>query len=265
MKPILPAIAVLAAFAAPVFADPLPTLDVPHTTLTPKLDASPDDPAWANAAKIPSMASSLMLDGKTPPAVPPTTVQALWDADYLYVRFTAADDEIYTPFTDRDAFHYRGDVAEIFFDPVGDDRFFYEIQLSPRGGILDQYVAITADPRSDEYGRILPDVRSNNYWANLSWNCDGMKTATKILQTNGKDSGWIAEFALPAKTVLKRLGQNQFVPETVRANFLRYEWPKPAKNGPRETLIAQNWSAVVYGCPHQSPARMGYLKLQPGK
>lgn len=246
-------------FVLPAAAEPLPAIEVPFTKSPPTLTAEPKDLAWTAAAVIPSMASSLILNAPQP-AVPPTEVRALWDENFLYVRFTCTDDEIFTPFTKRDGFHYQGDVAEIFFDCLGDGRFFYEIQLSARGGILDQYVAITADPRTDEYGKIYPDVRQNNYWANLSWNCPGLRTATKVLEENGKVQGWIAEFALPAKTMMQRAGATKFSPGTVRANFLRYEWPKKPGTSARD-LVAQNWSTVLFGNPHQSPARMGYLHL----
>lgn len=253
-------IALLAALIiVPAKAEPLPVLSVPFAASAPRLDASPDDPAWEKAAVIEQLTHSRINEG-TPPAVPPTRVLALWDRDYIYVRFIATDDELYVPFQNRDEFHYQGDVAEVFFDPVGDGRLYYEIQLSAKGGILDQYIALTDAPVYNEDGRFTPEFHSKNFWANIAWNCEGLKTATSLLEKDGRFTGWIAEFALPAKTLLKRTGQKNFSAGTLRANFLRYEWVR--KDGEKRNLIPMNWSPVLFGCPHISPGRMGFLKLQ---
>lgn len=238
---------------------PLPLLGVPHAAVAPRLDASADDPAWRGGAVIEAMTSSIIPDGKTS-RVPATQVRVLWDKDYVYVRFVCTDAEIFTPFTERDALHYQGDVVEAFVDPVGDGRHYYEFQLSARGGILDQYIVISTEPRTDQYGCLLPEIRLRDYWDNLAWNCEGLRTATRILQDKERDIGWIAELALPAKTLLRRTGQTTFAPGPLRANFLRYDWPLRA--GGKRELVAQNWSPVLFGSPHKSAARMGFLQLK---
>jgi hypothetical protein len=244
------------------FAEPLPVLSVPKAIQIPRMDASVDDPAWRFAAKNNGLTPPRGHDEKTPPS-PPTQVSVLWDAKYLYVRFESRDNEVTTPFQERDAFHYLGDVAEIFLDPVGDGRQYYEFQLSPRGGILDQYIVLSDDPIYDPNGRFTPEFKACSYWANLAWNCDGLLTSAKILQQDGRND-WIVEFALPASTVLKRLGQTEFKPGTLRANFLRYDWQFLA-NPEKRDLVPINWSPVLFGCPHISPGRMGFLELAEAK
>jgi hypothetical protein len=258
MKFTLSVLALLAVAASPVRAQSLPVLEVPFAIIAPKLSASPTDPAWEKAAKTEKLTHSFS-PGVTPPPVPATQTYVLWDKDYLYVRFVATDNEIYTPFTERDALHYQGDVAEVFFDPVGDGRLYYEFQLSARGGILDQYIAITGDPVYNEFGRFTPEFHKKNFWSNIAWNCEGLRTATQQLEQDGHVTGWIAEFALPAPIVLKRTGQTNFAPGTLRANFLRYEW---VKNEGKRDLLPMNWSPVLFGCPHISPGRMGFLVLK---
>jgi hypothetical protein len=248
-----------AALSAPALAEPLPVLSVSHAQSTPRLDASLDDPTWKNAATINGLLPPLTPEGK-PPLPLYTQVLAQWDADYLYVRFICDDSEIYTPFTERDAFHYQGDVSEVFLDPVGDGRQYFEFQLSPRGGILDQYIVLSDPPIYNEWGRLTTECKERSYWANLAWNCDGLKTASRLIERDGHAVGWVSEFALPAKSVLKRLGKTQFTPQTLRANFMRYDWPQD-KAGKRE-LIQANWSPVLLGCPHISATRMGFLQLQ---
>lgn len=246
----------------------LPTLRVPYAPLKPRLEAAADDPAWALAGTIGALVPSIVPGGQSPP-VAATRVKALWDTDYLYVRFEATDTDIVTPFTARDANHYMGDVAEIFLDVVGDGRHYCEFQLSARGGLLDQYIVLSAEPRTDAYGCLLNDVRARDFWVNTAWNCDGLKTATRVLQADQPGTapgttptGWIAEMALPARAVLTRLGQTQFAPATLRANFLRYDWPQDPITGKRN-LVPANWSPVLSGSPHKSAARMGFLQLEP--
>lgn len=258
----------MAASAEPVppFSAPpatLPVLTVPHATLTPQMEAAPDDPAWRSAGEIDALTSSL-IPGKALPAVPPTRVLALWDKEFLYVRYVATDNEVFTPHSERDALQFQGDVAEFFFDAVGDGRQYFEFQLSARGGVLDQNITITTAPRTDEYGCLLNDIRLRDYWANLSWDCEGLRTAARVLRENGHETGWIAEYAFPAQALLQRLGQTSFAPGTLRANFLRYDWPKDPVTGVRN-LVAENWSPVLFGSPHKSAARMGFLKLVAGK
>jgi hypothetical protein len=260
LKSSLLSITLLLSAIGLTFADPLPTLSIPKATQTPRLDASPEDPAWQNAARIDGLLPSLVPDGKTPPS-PPTQVLVQWDVDFLYVRFVCKDNDITTPFSNRDEFHYLGDVAEVFFDPVGDGRHYYELQLSPRSGILDQYIVLSDDPIYDENGRFTPEFKARSYWANLAWNCDGLRTAAKIVQQDGRDTGWIVELALPAKTLLKRVGQTEFKPGTLRANFLRYDWQFLTSKEKRD-LVPINWSPVLFGCPHISPGRMGFLQLR---
>jgi hypothetical protein len=259
----LPVIVALTNIVKPTHAEPLPVLLIPKALQAPRLDASLEDSAWQNAAMIDELSPPLIPDGKTLPS-PPTRVLVLWDADFLYVRFIAQDTDINTPFKERDEFHYQGDVAEVFIDPVGDGRQYYEFQLSPRGGIFDQYIVISDNPVYDENGRFTPEFKARSYWPNIAWNCEGLKTATRIIRQGGRDSGWIVELALPAKTILKRIGQAQFKPGTLRANFLRYDWQFISSQEKRD-LVPINWSKVLFGCPHISPGRMGFLKLQDAK
>jgi len=238
----------------------LPSLQVPLAKVTPKVDGDPLDPAWASAAITAPLTPSFLEYG-TEPAAPHTQVKVLWDPDFLYVRFECAATEIYAPYTQHDDPIYKGDAAEVFLDPVGDGRLYYELQSSPNGAIFDQYIAVTAEPRVNQFGMLVGEVASRDFWPNLSWNCDGLKVTGKVQYQGQTVTGWIADFAIPAKQILRRAGKTAFEAGTLRANFLRYEWPAVLPDGKRD-LAALNWSTVVRGCPHISAARMGFLQLQ---
>jgi len=248
----------VAALAVP---EHVPMLEVSETIHAPTLDASPDDAAWNGAAVIAEMTSSL----GTPAALGgplPTRVLLLWDQNYLYVRFICSDDEIYVPFegTARDKPYYRGDAVEVFLDPKGDGRQYFELQVTPANQLLDQTLLVTADRvTSDEHGRLTKDILERDLWPALSYDMPGLRTAAGR-SSDGKQ--WIVDIAIPAEAALKRLGMKHFEPMTLRANLLRYDWPaRTADVKGQRQLNPMNWAAVEFGRPHQSPAAMGVLRL----
>ena len=256
------------AVAAEVVNDaPRPSLDVPHAAVKPKMDGSPTDPAWDAAAKIPQFSVSVGDNTKGLAALP-TEVRVLWDDANLYVRFICTDSEIYSPHTGRDASHYEGDVAEIFFDPKGDQRQYFELQVSPNNQVLDQNILVTCEPKftpalTFDWAFVGKDV-----WYDLAYTLQGFTTATGRFEKDAKPAGWIADAAIPAKASLKRLGTDKFAAGMqMRINFIRYDWPVDTAAGGAEDgagkrkLIAMNWAPVLFGCPHVSPAAMGSIKL----
>jgi len=239
---------------------PRPTLDVPHAAIKPKMNASADDPAWEAAAKITQLGLSIGPNAKGLTPLP-TEVRVLWDEANLYVRFICTDAEIYSPHTGRDASHYEGDVAEIFFDPKDDQRQYFELQISPNNQVLDQLILVTGDPRITPAGTFDWGFVGKDVWYFPEWTMQGFTTATSRLQKDGKETGWLADAAIPAKAALRRLGVGKYSPMTMRINFIRYDWPLGADG--KRNLIPMNWAPVLFGCPHVSPAAMGFIKLLP--
>ena len=232
-----------------------PSIRVPYAAVRPALTAASDDPAWAAAVVIPALGPSIK-ERTAAPVLQATTVRLLWDAEALYIRFDALDNDIHLPFTAHDADLYKGDVAEVFLDVVGDARAYVELQVSPGNATLDQNILVTAaTPRSDPEGRLVGEIRDRDLWFDRSYTMEGLRTAAAI-----RPEGWTVELAIPAKTALRRLGAHEWAAgQHLRANLLRYDWPLKA-DGTRE-LIAMNWAPVIDGCPHLSPQAMGYLEL----
>jgi hypothetical protein len=222
------------------------------------MTGSAADPAWKRAAVI----SGLSLALNSPPDDQPlaTEIRLLWDRDWLYVRFINTGPEPYSPFgVKRDALHYKGDAVEVFLDPVGDGKQYFEFQQSSAGGILDQNTLLTADAESDANGRLTQAVLQRDYWPNLGFDMPGVRNAVG-LSRNGDQHTWIADFAFPAEGILKRTGKKNYEPMTLRINLVRYHWTGPLEDASRK-LVAMNWAPVVFGCPHQSPAAMGTIEL----
>lgn len=243
------------ATAPAALADSLPHIDVPHCTFRPQITAEVDDPAWADAATITDLKPSLGTSRRT--RSQPTTIRLLWDEDHLYFRFICDDDEIYVPFegNQRDRDYYQGDVVELFLDVVGDQRQWYEVQVTPANQVFDQALLLTAEPRWSKNGRLLVDILKRDLWPVPGIDLEGLKTAAS---RSPDAQRWIVDMAVPAKAVLKRLGRETYAPMTLRANLMRYDWQ--LVDGQR-VLHPLNWSVVEFGRPHQSPAAMGYLRL----
>lgn len=220
-----------------------PQVLVPRTAAPPQMKAAPDEAIWDRAALIPHLTMSRGTDATGLQPLP-TSVRLLWDAQYLYLRFRCTDTEIYTPITGRDAELYKGDVVEVFLDPVGDARWYIELQVNPRGDIFDQMFSITTQPRSNAQGRLLDEVLARDWWPNLSWTLDGLRVATQVLPSQNQPKEWIADIAIPAAPLLRRLGKSQFEPMDLRAHFMRYDWAPPLSETQKRRLVAMNWATV---------------------
>ena len=114
----------------PAVPAPLPSIRVPQSLIRPAMTAAADDPAWATAVVIPALGPSVKRDRTVAPVLQATKVKLLWDAEWLYVRFEAVDDDVYVPHAEHDADLYLGDVAEVFLDVVGDARQYFELQVT---------------------------------------------------------------------------------------------------------------------------------------
>ena len=213
------------------------------------MDASPDDSAWSDAAIIPKLTLAVGADARI--KAPRTRVLLLWSKSYLFVRFVCADAEVFTPHRSRDKPHHEGDVAEIFLDPEGRAKRWLEIQVTPRNDVFDKVSSLSIRPRSQRDGVLDPEsmraLRENE-----RFEVAGLRTAARRIP-----GGWIADIAIPAAAITGSFAE-PLKPRKIRANFVRYDWPKSSAG---RRFVPLNWSPVRLGCPHISPARMGVLKL----
>jgi len=252
---LFPFLAVSLAFGDGVSPWPNPpAIEVPLALVKPSLAADPADPAWKRAAVLPAFTRSAQdPEFAGPLPIPRTVVRLLWSPEALYVRFEAEDKDIQTPFTARDAAHYQGDVAEVFLDPAGAQRVWYEFAVTPRNGIADiLHLCTAAVPHSGPDGVLDPNILAHETWDFPEWTCRDLKTAARLVP-----GGWIAEMAIPPQ-VLRSTPYAAFAPGPLRANFLRYDVTGMGDSQQRTLLC---WSQVVFGRPHRSPARMGTLQL----
>ena len=239
---------------------PPPRLHVPHTDTAPLLTGAPDDPAWKKAAVISEMTVSLGLEAQGLTALP-TRAYLLWDANYLYIRFVCEGGSAQSPYKNHDDPLWHADTVEVFLDPKGDGRQWAELEVSPNNVVFDQISVLTAEPESKDNGVLTDQVLSRDWWTDPAWNLEGLRTASGRVRSRGKTAAWIVDMAVPADPLLRRLGIKSFRPMNLRANLLRYETAPQAEGEP--VFIPMNWAPVLHGCPHISPAAMGFLVLDP--
>ena len=234
----------------------LPSLVVPRTSTAPVIDGNTSDAVWRKAAVISGLLPALKVTAKEDLAIQATTVRVLWDEQNLYVAFDCIDDDVFSTGTMKhDDDIYKEDVCEVFLDGKGDGRQYVEIQVSPTGINLDLMYLLTAAAEQGPDLRLSSRVMKTERWCFREWEMPGLQTAAKKT-----DHGWSAEFAIPAEPIMKRLGYSVYRPGLIHAHFMRYDWMRGDGRQERR-LVQQNWSPVLTGNPHNTPALMGRLML----
>jgi len=148
----------------------------------------------------------------------PTTAKMAWDDKYLYVAFDCVDDDIWGVMTKRDDPIYCEEAVEVFIDPEGKGRHYFEIDVSPLNTVVDLMVL---SPTFTGLAAIAS-----------RYDVKGLKTAVKVYGTlnkrDDKDQKWTVEMAIPWSDFK---GRKVNVPpkdgDSWRINLFRIAGPKP--------------------------------------
>jgi hypothetical protein len=113
-----------------------PTLRVTRVTEPIVIDGELDDPGWATAERAETFTQYTPTDMVKPPVE--TIAMVAYDDDNFYVAFIAKDDpaNIRASLQDRDEV-YRDDYVGILFDTFGNNEWYYELFVNPRGVQMD--------------------------------------------------------------------------------------------------------------------------------
>jgi hypothetical protein len=140
------------------------------------LDGVMDEPIWRTAPKIGDLVQRTPLPGRPP--TERTDVTLLSDGDFLYVGVVSYDSEprrvIGTQMA-RDASLAADDRIEILLDTFRDQRSAFYFATNPSGALVDGLVA--------------------NGQLNADWD------AIWNVRTTRTSEGWVAEFAIPFKSL----------------------------------------------------------------
>jgi len=175
-----------------------------------------------------------------------TTAKLLWDDKYLYVAFTCWDPDVFNTYTKRDDPIYAEEAAEIFIDPEGKGRHYWEVDVSPRNVVADLMV--------------LAGGYQGHSGVMSRYNVKGLKTGVKVYGTldnrDDKDEKWTAEMAIPWSDFK---GRKVDVPPKVgdswRVNMFRCERASPG--GEDDQFLSWSLSPGVF---HQ-PKNFGVIRF----
>jgi hypothetical protein len=243
---------------------PPKTYDVPFARQAPKLDGLLDDGEWASAPWSDDFAD---IQG---PSMPQprfrTRMKMLWDDTYLYIAAEMEEPELWASYDQRDMIVFHEHDFEIFIDPDGDAREYYELEVNVLGTIFDLY---------------LHTAYRDGGPADHDWDCAGLRTAINIDGTVNQpgdiDRRWTLEWAIPfASLTPPRLDavveswRGGMVPhphEVWRINFSRVQWQLDVVDGEytkRPGLPEDNWTwTPQWEINMHAPQHWGYVRFLP--
>lgn len=216
----------------------LPTYKAPKRAGDIQVDGALDDPGWKG---VPSTGAFLRT-GDGGQARFRTDARLVWDDEFLYVAFSAADDDVWAKADKKDDPIYQEEVVEIFLDADGDGKTYDELELSPKNVQFDAY---------------FPARRQG---MDLGWD-SGMVTAVKVDGTlnepSDKDRGWTAEMKIPVKALAEVPRWPPQAGDKWRFNLYRLEWFDGRKSNEGSAF-----SPPLVGDFHHLP-RFGFLEFAP--
>jgi hypothetical protein len=170
-----------------------------ETSEAPTIDGDLSDPAWAKGAVIDNFTQR--SPNPYEPATERTVVRILYDENNLYVSFYAYDrapEEIVVRNMQRDGQLFTSDSVMIYIDPGQTRRNAYNFQIGASGG------------RTDELN--LNNTEELTEWDTI-W-----EARARIVQ-----DGWVAEFAIPFKSLSYEPGQTAWGFDVARRIFHKNE------------------------------------------
>src|ERR1051326_1524589 len=127
MTKLLPAILLYPFVAAA--ADVVPThYECPRATSRITIDGKLDDTAWHHAPWT-DWFVDIRGDGGPEPRFR-TRVKMLWDDDYLYIGANLEEPDVWATLTQHDSVIFRDNDFEVFLNPTGDGRNYFEFEMN---------------------------------------------------------------------------------------------------------------------------------------
>jgi hypothetical protein len=224
-------------------AEPI-EVEIPYATAAPQIDGAIDEQPWKEAVALGRFEHTITGDE----ARRGTDVRLLWDTEHLYVAMKAVDDHLQSRYEKHDDELWNEDAFEIFLDPGGDKKHYYEIQVSPAGVVFDSH---------------LRSYRKNrNEWTSAAK--AAVEAAGTLNDPADDDGGWSAELAIPFGTLTEGGGVPPKAGDGWRANFFRVDvtkgkpvysaWSPPLRG---DFHALDRFGSVVFGAPPAPPGDAG--------
>jgi hypothetical protein len=175
-----------------------------HETLViPRAEFDGEEP-WTAPAGCTPVRLRKATDGGAPRLA--TSIAVWFDAEYLTVLFSAADDHTQATQYEHDAPLYEQDVVEVFLAPDALTRYF-ELEVSPRGTTFDALI--------DSPNGVRDGLR-----ADRAWTCQGMWAAIRSVTESDGATTVDTVIRIPFSALERGTPQDG---ETWRGNFFRID------------------------------------------
>jgi hypothetical protein len=188
--------------------------------VAPNLSGAIDDPVWEMA---PWTSDFVDIEGDVKPKPRfRTRAKMLWDDDCFYIAAEMEEPHVWGTLTERDSIIFHDNDFEVFIDPDGDSKSYFELEVNALNTVWDLWLEI---PYRD------------GGQADVKWCIEGLRTAVRVDGTindpSDVDGGWSVEMAIPWKALTDKAGMP--CPPTLgdvwRLNFSRVEWQTTVEDG----------------------------------
>ena len=190
-----------------------------------------------------------------------TRFKMLWDDEHLYIGAELEENNIWANITGHDQIVFHDNDFEIFIDPEGDGRNYFEIEINVLKTVFD---LVMPKPYRD-WGKAFVDWDAKNMIIGID--IDGT-----INKPGDIDKKWTVEFAIPFDAFDFNGTPAQPVSGTIwRMNFSRVEWNTEIKRDQYEkkkdssgkNLPEDNWVWSSQGLINMHyPERWGYVMFK---
>ncbi len=160
------------------------TIRAPFALTAPVIDGRGDDAVWQSAAW-----SADFVDIEGPERPTPrqrTRVKMAWSDVGLFILAELDEIDLWATLRTHDEIVFHDNDFEVFIDPDGDGREYYEIEVNAYGTVFDLY---------------LPVAYRAGGIANHGWTARGMRLAIALDGTlndnRDRDRAWTVEMELP--------------------------------------------------------------------
>ena len=119
----------------PLMAAGQPVYDCHRTTGKIKIDGKVTDKEWAAAVPCTDF-RDIRGEGWPAPKYL-TTMRMLWDDDNLYISAVLEEPDVKAKVSERDDIVYHDNDFEVFLNPYGDSKLYYEFETNALGTVMD--------------------------------------------------------------------------------------------------------------------------------
>ncbi len=225
-----------------------------------QVDGDLSDPSWRN---IPWSVPFRDIEGGAKPSPPLVTrMKMAWDNNSLYIAAQLEEPHLFGTLRNRDTLIYHDPDFEVFIDPDGDTRNYYEFEVNVLGTEMDLFLA----KPYNQHGK-----------PRLDWDFNGLRSAVRLYGSvndpGDTDTCWTVEIEIPW-SAFQGGGHIDPKPESGdawRINFSRVEWKLNIENGiyrkqlnpeTGKPLPEENWVWSPQGVINMHiPEHWGYVEF----